>query len=460
MSNLHPTPSFHSYNSGDMEGPEDPGDVVTPEQKPSGVAPSQQFLYVQVLTDIGSPLPPALFTIEVIKGVVRTQGMALASLELPLQVWKMNESEVALALGEAANLEELQASLLALQHWLGQKVQLAYRMASAEEVEQVTESEGSSPTVDQDARFLEIMGDLHKLAASPHGEALRIPTFSGTTPPGKNEATFAQWIYEVRDAQARFPEPTIRNWISRSLRGPPADVVRNLGPQATVKDILSKLETMHGAVVPFDLMMKKLFSLSQEKVETVTNYAIRLETTIASIHQDHPYQMTLAYMEASKRDRFFQGLKRNYRDSLRYLYDTGAPYESILRAARKTEAEVEHYKTPEAAMVKGAEGASAEVLKELAYIKSIATRAWTSSQQGSVKEEGTKPKSARGPCYGCGGAGHVIKECPNPLLKSLNSKGGSQKKQRRVTPPTPGTKRKSSLTQEEEPLLGDGQEQA
>ena len=305
-----------------------------------------------------------------------------------------------------------------------------------------------------------MMEDLHKLAASPQGEALRISTFSGLTPPGKNEATFAQWIHEVRDAQARSPEPTIRNWISRSLRGPPADVVRNLGPQATVKDILHKLETMHGAVAPFDVMMKKLFSLSQERAETVTNYAIRLETTIASIHQDHPYQMTLAYMEASKRDRFFQGLKRSYRDSLRYLYDTGAPYETILRAARKTEAETEHYRTPETAMVKGAEGASAEVLKELAHIKSIATRAWTSSQQGSIREEETKPKSIKGPCYGCGGTGHVIKECPNPLRKSLNSKGGSQKKQRKMTSPTPGTKGKSSLTQEEEPLLGDGQEQA
>ena len=182
--------------------------------------------------------------------------------------------------------------MLAVQYWLGQKVQLTSRMASAEEVRQVTEpavEPGRDPSlVDQDVRFFGMMEDLHKLAVSPHGEALRIPTFSGSTPPGKNEATFAQWIHEVRDTQARFPEPTIRNWISRSLRGPPADVVRNLGPQATVKDILHKLETMHGAVASFDVMMKKLFSLSQEKAETVTNYAIRLETTIASIHQDHP----------------------------------------------------------------------------------------------------------------------------------------------------------------------------
>ena len=165
MSKLHPTPSFHSYNSADMEGPEDPGDVVTPEQKPSGVAPSNQFLYLQVLTDTGFPLPPALFTIEVINGIVRTQGMALASSELPLQVWKLSESEVVLALREAANLEELQASMLALQHWLGQKVQLTCRMASAEEVRQVTEPAavpGRDPSlVEQDARFFGMMEDLH-----------------------------------------------------------------------------------------------------------------------------------------------------------------------------------------------------------------------------------------------------------------------------------------------------------
>ena len=277
-----------------------------------------------------------------------------------------------------------------MQPWLGQKVQLTCRVASKEEVQQATNPsqgvEEDSSTDDSNTRFLKMMGDLYKLAASPQEEALRIPTFSGSTPPGKNEATFAQWIYEVRDAEARFSESIIRTWISRSLRGPPADVVRNLGPQTTVKDILSKLETMHGAVAPFDVIMKKLFSLRQEKTEGVTDYAIRLETTIASIHQDHPYQMTLAYMEASRRDRFFQGLKRSYRDSLRYLYDTGAPYESILRAARKTEAEAEHGKTTEAAMARGAEGASAEVLKELACIKSIATRALTSSQQGSVRE--------------------------------------------------------------------------
>ena len=84
------------------------------------------------------------------------------------------------------------------------------------------------------------------------GEALKIPTFSGTEPPPKNETTFVQWIHDVKEAQTKFPESTVRNWISRSLRGPPANAVNNLGPDASVAAILQELEGLYGAVVPLD----------------------------------------------------------------------------------------------------------------------------------------------------------------------------------------------------------------
>ena len=43
-----------------------------------------------------------------------------------------------------------------------------------------------------EAKFIRIMEDIHKLAVNPHGDALRISTFSGVVPPPKNEATFSQ----------------------------------------------------------------------------------------------------------------------------------------------------------------------------------------------------------------------------------------------------------------------------
>ena len=86
------------------------------------------------------------------------------------------------------------------------------------------------------------------------------------------------------------------------------------------------MEAKYEAAAPLDVMMKTLFGLSQGKTENVTNYTIRLESTLADIQIDHPTQVNQVQMDTSQHDQFFQGLKKTYRDSLRYLYDTGAPY--------------------------------------------------------------------------------------------------------------------------------------
>ena len=142
----------------------------------------------------------------------------------------------------------------------------------------------------QETRLIRMMEDIHRLAVNPGGEVLRIQTFSGSIPPNKNETTFAQWIHEVREAQGRNSEATVRNWINRSLKGPPAELVRSMGSCASVAAILQAMEGKYGAVAPLDVMMKKLFSLSQGKTESVTNFAIRLESTLANIQRDHQHK--------------------------------------------------------------------------------------------------------------------------------------------------------------------------
>ena len=110
-----------------------------------------------------------------------------------------------------------------------------------------------------------MMEDIHTLARQPNGDALRIPNFSGSIPPGKGEVSFTQWVYEVKDALFRHPVGVVRSWITRPLRGPTAKTVRSLGEHVPIQEILEKLESMHGTVFPYDIMMRKLFSITQGK---------------------------------------------------------------------------------------------------------------------------------------------------------------------------------------------------
>ena len=323
-----------------MEGLEQPTD--SDEQSGSGVIdPSHRFLYLQVQSDLGTPLPTALFTKEVITGMCVTQYGVSTVIEPPLEVFLLTDSEVVI---ETNNAERMMVKMLATGWWLGQRVTLQCRVATQTEVIAARakateeEEEDGHPSHDEDGgdtRLLQLMNGIHKLATSPHGEALRIPTFSGVVPIPKNEATYAQWIHEVKQALDRFPETTVRNWISRYLRGTPAETVRSLGPGATVQTILQKLEMMHGAVYPLDVMMRRIFSIVQAPGESVTHFATKLESAVSDMKRDHPMKTTRVNLEGSMRDRFYHGLKKPLRESLRYLYNTGAPYEAILIAARR-----------------------------------------------------------------------------------------------------------------------------
>ena len=204
------------------------------------------------------------------------------------------------------------------------------------------------------------------------------------------------------------------------MRGPPAEIVRSLGPGVTVQAILQKLEMMHGAVYPFDVMMRRVFNITQAKGESVTHFATKLESAVFNAQRDHSMQSALVNLRNSIRDRFYPGLEKSLKESLRYLCNTGAPYGTILVAARMAEAEVKNYKEPDRTSAKSVQGSSSDLWNELANIKAVVNETWDSQQKVQQKDkqggtnkkgEGSKtnkqPSGDKGACYGFGGIAKV-----------------------------------------------------
>ena len=113
---------------------------------------------------------------------------------------------------------------------------------------------------------------------------------------------------------------------------------------------------------------------------------------------------------------------------------------------------------------------SLDLWNELANIKAVVNKIWNSQQKNDqlaeTKKKGdggkTNKQSSdnRGACFGCGGSGHFIKDCPSAQKKSLNPTRGEKKIQA-----PPQTKKVQVETQteeldlEDETTPEDGQEQ-
>ena len=66
----------------------------------------------------------------------------------------------------------------------------------------------------------------------------RLSFFSGEDPPGKNEKTYEQWIFDVKTIRPSYPEGLLKEAIFGSLKGSAADIARGLGPKTTVDKVL------------------------------------------------------------------------------------------------------------------------------------------------------------------------------------------------------------------------------
>ena len=141
MSHSDQTPSFYSYSPTEMEGLNtlgkvDPEGIHTPA--PQGDPQPFPVLYLRVRTEDDHPLPPALFSKDVISGMMLSQGQTMGPHP---EVMLISDFEALVEFERGANMDRLLTCISPLQYWIGQKVHLICRPAAPEDVERARRHE-------------------------------------------------------------------------------------------------------------------------------------------------------------------------------------------------------------------------------------------------------------------------------------------------------------------------------
>ena len=168
----------------------------------------------------------------------------------------------------------------------------------------------------------------------------RLSFLSGEDPPGKNEKTYEQWIFDVKTIRSSYPEGLLKEAIFGSLKGSAVDIARGLGPETIVDKVLELLDGVFGRKTNPDVLMQDFYKITQDTKEKVSNFGIRLKVALDRILGFHPESLTSEEAAKKLKDRFYYGVRQNVREGLRYYYEVlQADYTTLLTKARSIEAE-------------------------------------------------------------------------------------------------------------------------
>ena len=185
----------------------------------------------------------------------------------------------------------------------------------------------------------------HNTSYVPSPYVPKLPTFSGSEEPQKGETTYEVWSLEVKCLQSSsvLPEPILLQSIRNSLKGSARSLLVPLGQNATVADILAKLDGFYANVSSSETLIQSFYSDYQKEAESVVSFASRIEQTLSrAVKSGHIDGIA---KDAMLRSKFWTGLKsQSLKNSTRHLYDTIKDFLSLLREIRKVDQEENSFK--------------------------------------------------------------------------------------------------------------------
>ncbi|CAG2194046.1 unnamed protein product [Mytilus edulis] len=161
----------------------------------------------------------------------------------------------------------------------------------------------------------------------------RISAFSGDA---KTGTPYDLWRYEVQCLiKTGHTHETITMAIRRSLRGDASKVPMRLGPEATIDDIIDKMDSIYGSVDQPKALLGQFYTARQQDDEDVARWACRLEEILSKAkNRKNVTEENINDMLTSK---LFDGLRPEMKNIVRYKKDTITDFHSLLKATREIE---------------------------------------------------------------------------------------------------------------------------
>ena len=117
------------------------------------------------------------------------------------------------------------------------------------------------------------------------------------------------------------------------------DALQNLGLKVTVKQVVSKLDSMFGSVTSPEQLLENFYVSKQVSNESIAQWCTRPEDLARETQQaDSTASTTVRDM---LRGKFFSGLfSQQIRSCIRYCFDVGESFDVLLQAPHSTEEEL------------------------------------------------------------------------------------------------------------------------
>ena len=228
----------------------------------------------------------------------------------------------------------------------------------------------------------------------------KIPNFSGLN--RKGETSYDLWRYEVTCLQKEklYHQDVIIHAVRHSLREEAGRIAMRLGTDASVQQIIQKLDSVYGNVEKKEELMAEFYGARQRPDEDVSTWSCRLEDIIGKATERG--LVTQKETDAMLHAMLWTGLKPSLKDISAHKYDTIKDFDGLRVALRQIEKDHAQRETTKTQTAKAITPGNSEVAELKTMIRQLTEKVnkieekQDSQTRGGNQQFGNRPWKNRG----------------------------------------------------------------